>query len=469
MVNQFIKRIFNPKYMIKPSLLKGGLPTAREAYGQLLTLAWPAALEGVLVSLIGSADTIMVGAIGPAAISAVGITNQPKFLMLAFIITLNIGVTAIVARRKGELDEIGVNRSLKQAILLSAAISLIMTAVGIIFSRPLLLLAGAQPDFLEAAIDYFQIILVGNFFTGIGMTINAAQRGIGNTRITLRTNVAANLVNIFFNYLLINGIWIFPRLEVRGAAIATAIGNFVMLVMSFSSVINHKSMLDITRDRNWRFDERTLTGFWKVGSSSLVEQLFMRFGFFVYTALVANLGTIPYAAHNICMSLINVSFVFSDGFGIASTALVGQNLGAIRPDLATMYGKVGQRCSAVAGVFLFALFALLGKPLVSLYTTDAEVIRIGAEITVIIALTCLVQTTGVVMLGCLRGAGDSKFVAIISLITIALIRPVLSWALCYPAGLGLIGAWIGLFFDQLLRMILGYIRFSNGKWTEIKL
>jgi putative MATE family efflux protein len=456
--------------MVKPSLIKGGLPTAKEAYSTLLNLAWPAALEGLLVSLISSADTIMVGGIGPAAISAVGITNQPKYLILAFIITLNVGVTAIVARRKGEGDDAGANKALKQAILLSVVIALVMTVVGIIYARPLLIFAGAQPDFLEDAIAYFQIVLVGNFFTSIAMSINAAQRGVGNTKITLKTNIAANLVNIFFNYFLINGIWIFPRLEVRGAAIATVIGNITMFCMSCYSVVNHKSMLDITLEKSWKFDSRTLRGFWIVGSSALVEQLFMRVGFFSYTALVANLGTIPYAAHNVCMSLINLSFSFSDGFGIAGTALVGQNLGAERPDLALMYGKVGQRCAAVAGVVLCLIFLLLGKPLVSLYTNDPDVIRMGTQITVfIISITCLAQTTGVVMLGCLRGAGDSKYVAIISLISIAFIRPVLSYVLCYPVGLGLIGAWIGLFVDQILRMSLGYARFSSGKWTDIKL
>jgi Na+-driven multidrug efflux pump len=105
-----------------------------------------------------------------------------------------------------------------------------------------------------------------------------------------------------------------------------------------------------------------------------------------------------------------------------------------------------------------------------LYTNDPDVIRMGTQITVfIISITCLAQTTGVVMLGCLRGAGDSKYVAVISLISIAFIRPVLSYLLCYPLGLGLIGAWIGLFVDQILRMSLGYARFSSAKWINIKL
>ena len=108
-----LKRLFWPEYMVKKHHVQGGLPSAREAYGTCLKMAWPSALESVLVALVSSVDTMMVGQLGPAAISAVGITTQPKFILLAVIITLNVGVTAIVARRKGEGDLKGANRCLK--------------------------------------------------------------------------------------------------------------------------------------------------------------------------------------------------------------------------------------------------------------------------------------------------------------------------------------------------------------------
>ena len=204
-----LKRLFWPEYMVKKHHVQGGLPSAREAYGTCLKMAWPSALESVLVALVSSVDTMMVGQLGPAAISAVGITTQPKFILLAVIITLNVGVTAIVARRKGEGDLKGANRCLKQALVISLTLSAVMTAVGLIFTEPLLRIAGAGDDFIVDAVAYFRIILTTNVFNCCAMTMNAAQRGFGNTRVSMVTNVSANLVNVALNYLLINGIWIF--------------------------------------------------------------------------------------------------------------------------------------------------------------------------------------------------------------------------------------------------------------------
>lgn len=128
-------------------------------------MAWPSALESVLVALVSSVDTMMVGQLGPAAISAVGITTQPKFILLAVIITLNVGVTAIVARRKGEGDLKGANRCLKQALVISLTLSAVMTAVGLIFTEPLLRIAGAGDDFIVDAVAYFALYLPPMFST----------------------------------------------------------------------------------------------------------------------------------------------------------------------------------------------------------------------------------------------------------------------------------------------------------------
>ena len=462
---------FEPETLVSPRHRKGPLPTAGEAYRRSLSLAWPSALESVLVALVSSVDTMMVGGLGPAAISAVGITSQPRFLLMTPIIALNTGVTAIVARRKGEGNIDGACRSLKQALMFCLFFCLLMVTGALFFARELLTLAGAQADFIDLGVEYYRIIMCGQFFACLGMTINAAQRGFGNTKVSMRSNVAANLVNLVFNYLLINGIWFFPRLATRGAAIATAIGSLVAFCMALSSVLRPAApgVLTLRSNTPWRFDRRTVGSIFKVASSTFVEQIFMRFGFFTYASLVARLGTIEFATHQICMNIINVSFGFSDGFGIASTSLVGQELGAKRPDLAMLYGKVGQRCSLCIGILLAVFFTIFRREMILLFNDDPAIVALGATIMFIVAATCLVQTSQVVISGCLRGAGDSKYVALTSFISIAAIRPALSWLLCYPVGWGLIGAWIGLFGDQFLRFVLNYIRFRGGKWSAIEL
>ncbi|MBQ4051141.1 MAG: MATE family efflux transporter [Oscillospiraceae bacterium] len=468
-MSELIRRFFSCQAMMKKHELHGELPPDRQVYQNTLRIAWPSIVEAVLVSLISAIDTMMVGTIGPEAISAVGITGQPRMILVAVIFSLNAGVTAVVARRRGQGDTEGARRCLKQCLLLNAAASLLICTLGMVFAKPLMAFAGAQPEILGDATSYFQILVFGTFFSNIGLTINAAQRGVGNTRISMTTNIAANVVNVIFNFLLINGIWFFPKLGVIGAGIATVLGNIVALALAFRSVWKRTEYLDLSGDHSWLPDKATMSSVFSVSGSALVEQVFIRIGFFTYAKTVASLGTIPFAAHQICMNLISFSFAVGDGFSIASSSLVGQSLGAKRPDMAQLYVYVTQRIAAFFAAALFILFFAARVPLLMLYTTDAEVIDIGKDLMIILAASVPFQILQVIITGCLRGAGDSKYVARTSFISIAAIRPILSWVLCYPVGLGVIGAWLGLFADQALRMALNYARFSTGKWTKIKL
>lgn len=468
-VYHLFRRLFSISYMLKDSQRTGlPLPTTREVYQRQYRMSWPCALESVLVSLIGSMDTMMVGGLGPSAIAAVGITNQPKFILLAMIFSLNVGVTAVVARRKGQNDMDGANRCLRQCLIVSLALSLLMSLVGYLFARPILLFAGAQADVIDDATAYFEILMLSIVFMSISLTINAAQRGAGNTKISMVTNVTANVVNVIFNFLLINGVWIFPELGVRGAAIATVIGNIVGCGVSVFSLLRRHSFLELRYPCRWWFDKKTVATITGISGSAMVEQVFMRVGFFAYAIIVAQLGTIAFATHQICMNIINLSFAFGDGLGVAASALVGQSLGEKRPDMAIIYGKTGQRMAFVISTALFFFFLLGGRFLVSLFNQDPQVLDLGQQIMAIIAFTTHVQTSAVVFSGCLRGAGDTKFVALMSFVSIGIIRPVISWVLCMPLGLGLVGAWLGLLIDQATRFTLNLFRFKGGKWTKIE-
>ncbi|MEG0691965.1 MAG: MATE family efflux transporter, partial [Oscillospiraceae bacterium] len=337
-MSKLLNRIFAVNNMLKPEQDNGKLEPSSHYYKNIYLMAWPSALEAVLISLIGSMDLIMVSNLGPAAIAAVGITNQPKFILLAMIFSLNVGVTAIVARRRGEDDEFGANRCLRQSLIISLVLSFLMGLIGFIFARPIMVFSGADPEFLELSIQYFQIIMISIVFTGISLTINAAQRGAGNTKISMKTNLIANAVNLVLNYFLINGIWIFPKLGVRGAAIATAIGSLVGCIMSICSLLHKDKFLSMEHKVSWKFDKRTMKALVSISGSAMVEQVFLRIGFFAYAKIVAGLGTVAFATHQICMNIINLSFAFGDGLGIASSSLVGQSLGKKRADEAIVYG-----------------------------------------------------------------------------------------------------------------------------------
>ena len=496
---RLLKRFFSVSSLTPRDGTRGDLPGTREAYGNLMRIALPSVCEMVLISLMGSVDTMMVGNIGTEAIAAVGLVGQPRMLMLCMFFALNTGITAVVARRKGQSDRESANRTLRTSLIITALLSLVMLFVAMTFSRPLMRLAGAKADTIDDADIYFRIVTAVLPFNALSMAMCAAQRGIGNTRITMYVNVTSNLVNVLLNYFLINGIWIFPRLEVRGAAIATAIGLCVGSVLAFISLARNSkdSFLHLSARDRWTVDRPSAKAVLTVGGNSMLEQIALRIGFFIYARLVADLGTQAYASHVVCMQFLNLSFTFADGIGVASTSLVGQMLGKERPDLSHIYGKIAQRIAIVGAVCIASLMVIFRYPLVSLFTDDPTVKRLSANVMLIVALFQPLQMLSVITSGALRGAGDTKYVARIMLICVAIIRPVLAFAairvilafftpvyataaivtaaetmaywLSYEAPQwALMGAWAASLVDMGMRMTLVMRRFNGGKWHSIK-
>ena len=478
MVN-ILRRIFSINYMLKPHQQESELPHTKDIYKLTIRTAWPSMLEAFLMGLVGLVDTIMVGALkgdlGTRAIAAIGITGQPRMILFTFIFSLNVGVTAVVARRRGENDRKRANETLYQSLAVCFVIVIIMGIFGIAFAEPFMRFAGANDDIIEFASDYFRITSVGFVFSGLGMIINAAQRGIGNTKISMHTNIIANVVNVILNFLLISGNFGFPRLEVKGAAIATAAGNFVMFLICVIKVIrkndngeeyNFLRLSNKIKDYIPRRD--TMKSIVNVSSSALVEQLCLRVGFFIFARIIAELGTVPLSTHHMCMNILSISFTFGDGLGIASASLVGRNLGAKKPDMAIIYGKVSQRMALMVSSVLFFVFTLGRYFLIGLFTDDPNIISVGALLMIVIAIISPIQTSQVVISGSLRGAGDTKFVAVTSLVSVGILRPLFSWLFCYPLGFGLIGAWVAILFDQVLRLVLNFWRFAKGEWTKKK-
>lgn len=227
--------------------------------------------------------------------------------------------------------------------------------------------------------------------------------------------------------------------------------------------------MEIEKDQSWKPDKHTLSSVVNISGSAFVEQVFMRIGFFTTNKLIASLGTVEFATHQICMNIISISFAFGDGLGIAASALVGQNLGAKRADIATIYGRTLQRIAVTVGLLFTLLFIFGGRFILSLYTSELAVIEVGSKIMIIIACFAPINTSNVVISGSLRGSGDTKFVAYTSFVSIGIVRPGATWLFCYPLGLGLIGAWFAFGTDQLLRFIINYARFLKGEWTKIKI
>lgn len=444
---------------------------SKENMQTVFRVAWPSVLESFFTSLVGMVDSLMVSRVGAHAVAAVGLTTQPKFIGLAVFIALNVSVSALVARRKGENRKKEANQVLCAALLFAAVMTVVVSAACVILSDPIIRLCGSEEASHREAVIYFRIIMGYIGFTVISLTVNAAQRGAGNTKIAMKTNVAANLVNVCFNYLLIEGRFGFPALGVRGAAIATVIGSAVGCVMSLAAACRNDGFIDL----RYLWKERirptldVAKSMVKLGSSVFAEQLLMRAGFLSVAVMAARMGTAAFAAHQVGMNVMSLSFSFGDGMQVAAVTLIGQSLGRKDIEGAKIYGSCCQLIGKIIAVCLAVVYLTGGAFLYRLFFAEEEIIAIGVEIMRVIVFIVILQISQVIYMGCLRGAGDVLYTTMASTISVTLIRPLASYLLCYTAGFGIIGIWFGVLADQISRFLFTSLRFRSGKWTKIKI
>lgn len=446
--------------------------TTREMYRRAISVAWPAVLESFFISLAGMIDTMMVATMGSYAVAAVGLTAQPKFIALTVFFAINVAVSALVARRKGEQDRESANETFLTAFIMAMTACVVITAVFLIFTPQLMRLAGSNEDTHASAVTYFRVIIGGTVFNVISMTINSAQRGSGNTRISMTTNVVSSIVNIVFNYLLIGGKFGFPKLGVFGAALATVLGTVAAAGMSIASLYRKKSYVSIPFiiQKRVRARMRDIRLIVHLAANMIVENLAMRVGFVATALMAARLGTDVFAAHNIGMNLLGLTFSFADGMQVAGVALAGEALGAGKKEDARQYGSICQRIGFFISLGLSVFLLLGGRWFFGLYFPDApHILDYGVLICRFMTVICILQISQIIFGACLRAAGDVRYALVSSLISCTLIRTGVTILCVQVLGLGLTGIWLGILGDQIMRFIFMSLRFKAGKWVDIKL
>ena len=436
-----------------------------------IDMAWPAIVESFFVAFAGLIDSLMVSSLGSYAVAAVGLTTQPKLLGLALFFALNVAISALVARRRGEKKQASANEILLTAIFFIVIAAIISSIAFVFFASAIIGLCGSTADTHNDAVVYFRIIMGGIIFNCIQMGINAAQRGAGNTKITMRTNVTSNTINILLNYLLINGHFGFPALGIRGAALATISGTVVACIMSVASIFKKESFLSIPYilEQHIRPTLSAFLNLIKVAYSVFFEQVLMRIGFMLTAIMAADQGTDAMAAHQVGMNIMALSFAFGDGLQATAVALIGRSLGSGDPDLAKEYGRTCRLIGAVIAVCLVAIYYFGASGLYHLFFTEDHIVAIGVQIMHVIIFVVIFQICQVIYMGCLRGAGDTLYTAVASMISVTFIRTIISYFCGYVLGWGIIGIWMGVLGDQVSRFIFATVRFRQGKWVKIKI
>ncbi|NLV91972.1 MAG: MATE family efflux transporter [Firmicutes bacterium] len=438
-----------------------------EIRSRVLRLAGPALVEQIFVTLVGMVDMMMVGRLGPAAVAAVGLANQPVNFALGIFIALNVGTTAVVARSIGAEQPKDADHAATQSAALTLVAGAVAALLGLMWSRQILVFMGADSGIISQGLGYMRVVSIGFVFMSLAMNLTASLRGAGEMKTTMVVNIVANIVNILGNYVLIYGNWGFPRLGVLGAGIATTFARMITCLLATIVLLRGNARVRMRLKGLLRPDLDMYKRVLHVGWPAAIEQLVLRSGQMVFVRTVAGLGTVVFAAHQIGMNIMSLSFMLGQAFGASATTLVGQSLGAQDPPLAEKCAKQTQLLAAGASMLVSLLFWTMGRQVVGLYTNDPEVTRWGALVLKIIAFALPFQTTQFVLRGALRGAGDTTWPLYATAVGVWGFRVALAYLLGIVLGWGLVGVWLALTLDQMVRALIITWRFRQGKWKYI--
>lgn len=450
---------------------------SKELYKDIIRIAWPSFVELLLTQLASMVDLMMVGSmggkahpeIGVQALSAVGLTTQPKFLLMGAFIAMNTGVTALVARYKGQNDKEKANLVVRQGLMLTFCLTIILSILGTIFARPMVIFMGSTEEIVTKwATQYLQIQMIGFLTMALTSTITASLRAVGDSKTCMIYNLIANVVNVIFNWLLIYGNLGFPELGVAGASLATVLGQLVAFIIAFVVILRGNGFLKLEFKYGFKPNKIVLGNVVNIGIPAMIEQLLMRAGMIIFAKTVATLGTTAYATHQVCMNIQALSFMTGQAFAVSATTLMGQSLGKRRTDMAQAYCSRTRSVGFAFSILLAIVFVFFGGTIVGLYNSDPEIIHIGGQIMLFVAFLQPFQSSQFIIAGGLRGAGDTKATAIFTFITVLLVRPIVAIVLV-NLGFGLYGAWLAMACDQIIRSALVLGRYQSGKWKMIKL
>ena len=441
---------------------------------EIMNIAWPVLIELVLSSLFGMINMMMLGniadhAYAAAAVSAVGVTNQPLFLGLAVVQALNVGGTALIARYFGAGKHDRMENVMKHVMIISMILSAPLALAAFVYSDQIMTFMGAQPDTVEIGRLYFRLICISYLFQSFNFSISGSLRGIGETQIPMGVNLRANFLNVIGNALLIYGLFGLPAFGITGAALSTVGANLVASFLLIRYLRSGKSKLNFSFAHPFQFSMKTMKSLAKIGLPSALEQVALRAGMILFIQIVSGLGTVVFADHNIGMNILSLSFTLGQAFGIAASSLVGRALGAGDANLAENYASRTAKIGSLWGAILGVAFFFGAEYIVGFYSSDPEIIRNAAIAIRVAAITQPFQSHQLIVAGSLRGAGDTIFPLISTFLGILIIRVAAATFFVQVLGLGILGAWLAVMLDQIIRWFLIAMRFQSGKWKRMKL
>jgi putative MATE family efflux protein len=431
----------------------------------ILLLAVPMVLEMVMESIFAVVDVFFVSRLGAEAIATVGLTESLLALLYALAMGLSIGAMAMIARRTGEKDPEAAARVAVQAIGLGILVSLPIGVAGVLFAQPLLTLLGGSPWVVEHGFRYTQLMLGSNVIILLLFLINAIFRGAGDASIAMRVLWLSNSINIVLCPCLVLGLGPFPELGVVGAATATTVGRGVGVCYQLYRLFLGKGRVAVRRE-HLRFEPATMLVMTRLSGSAIFQMLIGTASWTVLVRIVAAAGSAAVAGYTIGMRIILFALLPSWGMSNAAATLVGQNLGARKPERAEQaVWRAGFYNMVFLGLVGLA-FILFAEPLIGTFTQEPEVHAIAVRCLRIVSAGFIFYAYGMVLTQALNGAGDTTTPTLINLVCFWVVELPLAWLLTGPLDLGPSGTFTSISIAFSLSALLGAWAFRRGRWKS---
>ena len=431
----------------------------------IVLLSIPMVLEMVMESLFAVVDIFWVSRLGADAVATVGLTESVLMLVSGMAIGLSMAVTAMVSRRVGEGDLEGAADTAVQTIGVGVLVSIPIAVVGIVWGRDLLRLMGASESVVAGGWGYTSVILGGSATMILLYLINAVFRGAGDPAISMRTLWLANAINIVLGPLFIFGLGPFPKLGVLGAAVATTIGRGCGVLYQLSALIRKQGRISIRRSRI-RLQPDVMARLLRISGPGIFQFLVATASWLVLVRIISLFGSDAVAGYTVSIRILMFIILPSWGLCNAAATLVGQNLGAGRPDRAErsvwQTGLYNMAYMTVVTVF----FLVWGEMVIRFFTTDPGVLRYGIECTRIISYGYIAYAWGLVMIQAFNGAGDTWTPTVINLFCYWVFQIPLAWALARPFGWEASGVFWAIFFAESLMTAVAILAFRRGRWKR---
>ena len=431
----------------------------------IVLLSIPMVLEMAMESVFALTDAFFVSRLGTDAVAAVGLTEAMVTILFAVSYGLGIGTTAMIARRIGEKNTPGARTAAAQALLLGVVVSAAFAIPGFIFARDLLSAMGGSAELVASGHGYTRVMFGGSITIVLLFLLNAVFRGAGDAAIAMRVLWIANAINIVLDPCLIFGLGPFPELGITGAAVATTIGRGIGVAVQLWVLFFGGSRIRIV-PADLVPHLAVILRLIRLSTGGMLQTLISHSSWLVLVWIVGHFGSAAVAGYTIAIRLVIFAILPSWGLANAAATLVGQNLGAGRPDRA-------ERSAWLAGIFntgfllvVAVVFVTAAGPLVRLFTTEAAVVTAGISCLRWVSYGYPFYAWGMVMEQAFNGAGDTYTPTVINLFCYWLFQLPLAWALAHVAGFDATGAFMAIMIAETALAVVAVVVFRRGAWKH---